>query len=828
MPHEGVEIPTEEIFEGHDFLDKAIVVAIVVTAFLAAITALGQMRALKRHDEAISRADQWAALAGETSYRIDSMSQAQLERSYAVQDARVRGEQSYADAFLGVSPPGGDSFATGDRWATVARDMQIASRQLATGGPSPLAVNGETGEFQEIQQLTQPSVPDLSVINAATTADSCPTAKPSWTVQALPGPVPTGGPDSPTSDPNFPTRYLADHRRGVFLLEARATLASEHAQAEEKQFTRFGLSLTLFATAVFLFGFSLSPYGKIHRRLYATGAALLVIGSCGWAVYAQVDTPSGENTRAAAAYADGQVASMRGQDQLDTKQAIAFYGCAIKFDPGFAPAYTGRAVAYNSVFDPNDPTGGSNTELVLGQDAKKAISDLSAAKDNGAADALLPAIKGTDVFESGIKPAHGFDNAKLEQGLQLEQQAANLLSGSSSERALTSRSSGTQADGGLAADKAMSARLLALSTEIAFNIGEAELALGHHKLAKQAYKTAVSLANQQITVSGIGQQGFASGAVTDLTEIHDRATSKSQQGIRDQAQTLKEYVVDQLFSQSQARVRPTAMISRILVFPGLAGFRVAGDVASSRDINAQWYYRPSHSSRPWSAFGTGLSGTPGARDATGYYTTAFIPSNVCLPSGDYRLELYVHGWLVDAVHDSVNFPALTPMTLQDINVTICKPDRWREVPNAAPRQSPPVRVQGLADGAVSPDGRAGMLVFDVTPEADQQRFGDHLGSLMDKALRQFGSFFPAIPIDGQPFKFPFLGQSTSSLARIYAYPGGLAAAGIGATSTGRVILAIVYGPDKWFLRRAASGFPTGAELLGSVVSTDLAPPPTAN
>src|SRR5439155_27072964 len=133
----------------------------------------------------------------------------------------------------------------------------------------------------------------------------------------------------------------------------------------------------------------------------------------GWAVYTQLNPPAGENVRAAAAFADGQVASTRGQDPQDVQQAINFYGCAIKFDPSFAPAYTGQANAYNSVLDPRDPTGGSNPELVLGQAPKLAIKDLNDAKDKGAADPMLPLLQGTDVFESGIRPsAHGFDQAK--------------------------------------------------------------------------------------------------------------------------------------------------------------------------------------------------------------------------------------------------------------------------------------------------------------------------------------------------------------------------------------------------------------------------------
>ena len=68
MGHEVETKPDELLEESHDRFDKAVVVAIVVTALLAAIVGLGQIRALERHDAAIARSDRASALASQTRY----------------------------------------------------------------------------------------------------------------------------------------------------------------------------------------------------------------------------------------------------------------------------------------------------------------------------------------------------------------------------------------------------------------------------------------------------------------------------------------------------------------------------------------------------------------------------------------------------------------------------------------------------------------------------------------------------------------------------------------------------------------------------------------
>lgn len=817
MGHEPID-RIDEFFEGHDGLDKAIVIAIVVTLLIAAVTALGQMRALKRHDEAVSRADQWVAVASQASFRSDSMAQLQLDRFYLAQEARIRFEQARADAVLGVGPSFRDAVANLERWNLVYNSLQSESGVLAGGRlGSP---QGIAGEFGDIQQLTQGSVPEIPQPQLVGTRASCPGATATWPVQGVPSRVPQAGGESPQQDPNFPSRYVADNRRNVFFLEARGTLASEHAQAEEKQFTRFGVSLTLFATAVFLFGFALSPYGKLHRRLYATGAALFVLGSSVWAIYAAIATPPNENVAAAAAYADGQVATTRGTDRLDTATAIAFYTCAIKFDPSFAPAYTNRALALNSLFDPSSPTGGSNAELVHKSDRQSALKDLELAKDHGAADAMLPLVNGVDVFETGLAISSRLNDAKLEQGLQQEQQAAKLLSGSPTESQLVGGPRDLS-DTGPDVRKAQAAKLLETSTLIAFNIAEAQLSLGRFVQAQRAYATAVALANQQLASTGADPQVYASGALTDLVDIAAHTTAKGEEAIHAHAEQEENYVVAHLFNESGPS--SSVKVSGTVVLPGLVGFRINRGPAFARShvINAQWYYY-SPMARAWSAFGPGVSGEQGSPNQSldGLFTTPFVPTTVCLGSGQYMLELYVNGQLANQPSPiTVKLPNLAPVVLQDMDVSVCRPatgqGQWQPLRDGSPRPGVPTRIAGLVDGYVSPDHRAGMLVFDVTPEADRERNGQGTSALLDKALAQLHDWLPGQPTGELPFPFPFLGGSLGSHTRLYAYPGGFISAGIGATRSGRVIVAVVYGPESMFIQGTP---PLAVDLLGSVVS----------
>jgi hypothetical protein len=814
MSHEGID-RIDEFFEERDGLDKAIVIAIVATLLIAAVTALGQIRALKRHDVAVSQADQWVAAASQASFRTDAMAQLQLDRFYLTRDARIHAEEARADALLGVGPPHRDSTDSWNQWGLVASHLRNDSAGLTgVGARDP---QGIAGEVDASEQLTADTAPDISAGQLTGLRAKCPGATATWPVQSVPTRIPDTGPESAQLDPNFPSRYLADHRRNVFYLEARGTLASKHAEGEEKQFIRFGVALTLFATAVFLFGFAISPYGRLHRPLYATGALLFVVGSSAWAIYAALNPPVSEHPSAAAAYADGVVASSRGADRADTEAAASFFKCAVRFDSTFASAYTNRAMALNNMFDPSDPTGGSNTELVPSSFRTQALADLESADQNGATDPMLPLVKGSDMFEAGLQKS---SNETLEQGLQQEQAAAKLVSGSSTESQLVSTAD-PASESNVDTRKTQVAKLLATSTFIAFNIAEAQLALGNLGAADRAYRTAVSLAARQDNSADIDGQFYASGALTDLVDVANRTTAPRFRTIHAHVVAEKNYVVSQLFNE-KGPARHVKVLHTV-VLPALAGFAInrPAAFAINNTINAQWYYE-SPEAGVWSAFSSGPSGeqAPPNKSLNNLFTTPYAATTTCLRSGKYMLEVYVNGQLANQPAPiNVKLPQLDPARLQDMDISICRPasagQQWQPLADGSPRPGAPTRIGGLVDGYISPDHRAGMLVFDVSPEADKQREGRGTGALLDEVLAQFHSWLPGTPEGEMPFQFPFLGGSLGSQTRLYAYSGGLISAGIGATNSGRVIVAVVYGPQSMFIRGTP---PLAADLLGSVVS----------
>ena len=824
MSHE-VEIRSDELLEEHDRFDKAIVVAIVFTALVAAVVAFGQMGALQRHDEAIVRSDQAAALASQASFTSNSVAQLQIDRFRLVQSTRDRAEQAGSDALLHVGGGAAGLRHQASQWNTLAGTLAQGSATLA-GGSGGLA--GTDGMVAESQQLIAPATRELAT-SATRAGAPCPGLRVASSFTAVPGPITQLSADGPAADPLFPTRYLADGRRPSYLLQAEGLLASQRAENEEKQFTRFGVSLTLFATAVFLFGFALSPYGRTHRHLYSTGAMLLVVGSSLWAIYAWASGPSSPAPAAATAYAEARVDYDKG-DQADLRQARRLFTCAIHRDPEFAPAYTGRALVDNSITQPQDPTDSTNTELVSPAATRQAQADLIQAKALGAEDPTLPMIAGTDVFENGLRTA---DRAAMAEGLRMERDALEKLAGTTNVDELVSVARDAPSSGPQDRDaaKERAAALLGPSTAIALNIAEAELALGDRHGSRRAYRSAVSLANAEIVKSGGSTVGYVSGALTDLNDLQLYMTSPVMQR---EISYEKGYLARQFdlgYSEQSPHDGHGLRLGKTLtVLPALARFSIVklGD-ADTYDVDSQWYYRR-NARAVWSAFPyLGGGQYPLIPDGHGYFANKeywphFSLNRVCLPSGQYKVEVYVDGHVAATRSATVRVIRTRPVDLEGMSVSLCLPAGhsgapWTELPGAprAPHQAP--RVAGLDDGYVSRDGRSGIVVFDVSPEADRQRCSAQIsGRFIGSVIHQFAGDLPQGLRSAGTAPFPFLGGQEQTSARLYSYPGGLLMASAAATLQGRVLVAAVYGPPQLFARTRDADAPVAGSLLGSVSS----------
>ena len=835
-----VETKPDELFEeAHDRFDKAVVVTIVVTALLGAITGLGQIRALQRHDAAIARSDRASALASQVSFTWNGLAQLQIDRFRLSENARLRMEQAAADARFNVGPSVAASLEQARQWGVLYRTLQGTSTALTAGSGGFAGAEGMVGQSE---QLIAASAPELSAA-VSSSAPACPGVAASPRPATVPDALTEAGPDGPAQDPAFPTRYLADNRRLSYQLQAQGLLSSENALDLEKQFTRFGVSLTMFATAVFLFGFALSPYGRSHRHLYCTGAALLVLGSTTWGIYALVNSPSTPSPQAATAYAAGRVALDKG-DRADYLLARRLFTCAISRDHRFGPAYTARAAADNSITDPSDPTGAANTELVGTQYTGQAMSDLSYAKALGAEDATLPALAGTDVFEAGLRHR---SRPELEEGLRDEEEALRILAGTTDERRLLSlfRHPASVASTGAATAKARSAVLLGDISNLAFNIAEAELALGNTRASRTAYRSAVALANAQDTQTGNTANSYVASALTDLNDLERYLSSPSQEA---EIRFEKGYVAGQFDygSQQDPSMTGRGMVLRpeLTVLPALAQFAIAKlGKADQFSVDAQWYFRPNRNS-PWSAFPF-LNGAqyPLQPSGSGYLANdAYWPglslNNTCLPSGDYKVEAYVSGNLAASSEAHVAVMSTHPATLRDMGVTLCVPSvgssgTWSELRPGAARGAS--RISGVEDGFLSPGGRAGILVFDVSAESYRQRCAAGLNrQFIAGILHQFAGSLPSpleaartskSPFPGWP-STPFLGGAVDTPVGFYAYPGGMLAASAGVTAQHRVLVGVVFGPVSLFEqdRDLRTGAPVevapAPSLLGSVSSSE--------
>lgn len=805
------ETPVDELLEEHDRFDKAIVLGIVVTTLLAAITGLGQIRALQRHDQSVARADQWAALASQASFTSNSIAQLQLDRFRLVQDANARLQQTTADAFFRVGLSPSDFVSQHSDWQGVAASLQAQSDTLSreTGG------FGGGGQLGEIARLSQASMPDVAP-HAASVSLSCRGVRSPLDSEAAPGPINASGRDGPQQDPTFPARYLADSRRQAYVFEADGELASEHAQGEEKQFTRFGVSLTVFATAVFLFGFALSPYGKTHRHLYTTGALLFVTGATAWAAYATVSNPPGENPKAAIAYADGRVAGDKG-DWADTELAVKLDKCAIALDPNFAPAYTALALEENSLTSPGDPTGESNAELVGANGTlHRAESALHRASALGLKNPSLDENAGSDLFEDGLRTSN---RSEMQRGLALEQSAAQLLFDAPSAGALLGANDGPRRAEGQD-EKVKAAILLGDSDVIAFNIADAQLALGELQTARRSYATAIALARVQMRLAGKQAQPYVGSALTDLADVYEHS-AKLRGAVRQEEQV----VIDGLYDNKPTSravadpgVPPTLSLT---VLPTLVQFtlKYAGSLAGQA-INAQWYYRPS-ASAPWSAFTASPSGPTQllrVSETTHVGVAAFSPAGlanpVCLHAGEYMLELWVDGHLFAKTAQSISVAQSQPEPVQDLGLTLCRPQGgkqdWRY----------PIRVLGLAAGYLGSD-RGRLLVFDASPEADRAiTSARRLDGLLGHVLGQVRSALPSHLKRVGPMPYSFLGKQDDTPVA-FVYPGGVLVAGITQDSFGRAIVLVAYGPAAMMLgkRDVATGKPIATPMAESLIGS---------
>lgn len=701
-----------EADEGHEQrFTRLVAVMIVLTTLAAATTAYLQASALRLHDDASARATELAT-AGQAARNLSTQAAQMLVDRYDVaQQQRARAAAAEQQAFFGPAPGRAALEAERRRWLTVAAQTERNTRAIAASYGLP--------------------------------------------------PVSSGAPLGPGGDRFFPAHYLAASRTEAYTLGARRDGANEQADQADSQVVRYAISLTVFAVAVFLFGYSLTPHARRYRGLFAGTATAFVVAGVALSAAIALNGPRLPPNRAATAFAEGRVA----YDSEKYPLAVRALTRAIAAWPEYAPAHALRARAS---FSAGSPQLDIPLSLTTPAALASAAADEQRALDLGARDSGLLISAGYDLFALGLRRN---DAALMERGLSYSREAQ-----------------------------------AALPTDpvSAFNVAVTLLALGRLDAARTAYGQAVQRtvfadrAHRVRRDDAVTYESFLAEALTDI----DSVAAKRGPQMRAAITLIKRQIVAPItraaYGESlNGRGRQDAAARGVSLDVGAAftQFTIARPVHIDyyADLSSQWYFQapgglgwevlPDVSGAVFGRPGHGTNSAGGLFDRLGYLSA----TGSCLSPGRYRLELYDNGRLIAQVGRRVSFAPLVAGRLRDLGLAFCRPKPWRPMAAAAP---------GLLDGYLSPDHRAGMVVFSINRQVAGAGGPSRALSrrIMAAAVQRFAGRLPAGLSAGHDKIGPFMGLA-NGLVRSYSYPGGTALAGAGATTgSGQLLVAVAFGP----------------------------------
>jgi tetratricopeptide (TPR) repeat protein len=687
--------------------------AIVLITLAAASTAYLQTRAIRTHDDATSHATELATEGVSIRGRSDQAAQMLVDRYDVAQQQRARAAAAEQQAFFG--PPSGRTALVAERkrWLKVARETERNTVSIAAA-------------------------------------------------YALP-PITAASHLGPAGDRFFPSRYLAASRREADRLGALRDAANQQADQADSQIGRYGISLTVFAVAVFLFGYSLTPHARQRRRLFAGSAAAFAVAGCAWTASVAAQPPQLPPDRAASAFADGRVAF----DSEHYALAIRAFTRSLDYWPDYAQAYTLRAKAE---FSAGSPQLDVPLSLTTAGALRAAAGDEQRAIDLGSEDSGLLVNAGYHLFYLGLL---GNDTAAMERGLRYSREAAQARPTDPVPQ---------------------------------FNAGVTLLALGRLKEARAAYADAVNRtifvdrAHRVLRNDTAAYEFSLASALTDLASL----AAKRGRGLRSAIEQVKLQLVAPITRASydepltgHGRQDVGASGVGLDAGPAFTQFTIARPthIGANADLSAQWYY-DTPNGLGWEVLpdvsgavnGSVLLGDRGSLfDREGFLSA----TGSCLSPGSYRLELYDNGRKIAQAERQIRFPQLAAGRLRDLGLALCRPAQWRPIAGRAP---------GLLDGYLSRDRRAGMVVFSISRQVVGAARASRAVSrrIMTAALQHFPGELPSGLDTGHDTAQSFIGLP-SGLVRAYRYAGGIALAGAGATTdTGQLLVAVAFGPPAFF------------------------------
>lgn len=749
MPEAGPEIPhldelVGEEVEARGHYGRLIAIAVVLTTLIGALVAFAQASALRSHDAADSRAEQYGALALNAAAVNRGKAQVQIDRlNLLSQQVRQANDASLFQTY-GTTSKATSLLAA--RWNTIAGQTQSDTVSIAG--------------TQGIPYVCSPTIVANIASKLPSGKRSCPAGNAFY---------------SPEQDPSFPNRYLQQSQFPAYRLTALRDASNQEAEDAEAKFVHYAAALTMLAVAVFLLGYSLTPHGQARRVLFSRAAAGFVLVAGVWALY-QVLTPASRPPDAAAtAFANGEVALNDGNDRA----AIAAFNRALSLRPRFVDAYIDRASAEYDAGIPHTGTGNTSLPTTAGPDTipttaaiDKDVADLERARDEGSDAATLFASLGNDLEYRGLIE---HNSADLGQSRHYAEEAAARFK-----------------------DQPNVASPL-LTTR--FVVAEDDLALGDPG-TDAAYRAAES----QLQAPGVNTEVAVAAALTDLSliEAEHPALAGKADGLKAQIVAKAEagYPTPNGFD-GKGYGNHVVQLSGIKAEPDpghalylinhTGGFNPDNDLLSAQweykdPVNGEWAVLPELSG----PVGTGglISLHPGYASNNPSYVSGSSPAT-CLPAGKYRVELYVNGRLAGSATATGAWPVLQAVRFNEVDAAICTPTGWQPFPNVGPG----------GDGYIAPDQSSGAFIVSIPKAAAGALAGDTQGliTVMEQTVKGFsgggGSILPGVQSTGRAQSTAFFMSSGNGQAETWNYKNGVVLSGVGTAANGQVYVGLTWGPS---------------------------------
>jgi Tfp pilus assembly protein PilF len=557
--------------------------------------------------------------------------------------------------------------------------------------------------------------------------------------------VPLRGPLTEADDPAFPTRFVAETSREPIRLRAMQDSQNDEASGWSSRAATYTAVLTLFAVALYLLGISMALPRNVGRWFERGGIAFTVVGLV-WAGLGSANRPEPASQLAASEFAAGTVALTGAFDAYDSSAynlARDHLTKAIEAQPDFARAYLNRAQAVYFGSSPNPGLGSVTSPQAL----RASIEDLRTAVDLGLDNALALGNIGALSFQEAMDQ----DSPELlDQALDFTRQVLEIDPG----------------------------RPLWL-----YNLAVTELAAGQQDAAAEAFARADRAALRQPSTAAF----WATGALSALDVL---ASHRPETTTRVRA--MKDLVVGEVFGTGRTTA-PSGLALDLVVSPSLVQFAIpvaqAGSIDPAKDtVVAEWYYDD--------PFDHGFAVLPEvsgqvalqrADDGGWFGLVEYLPNAQpprCLPTGSYRVEVYVNGHLAGTGTADGSFGDLQTVTDPVLNAGFCVPADWTPSSSATP---------GVTQAWASKDESQGLVVI----RADLGDAGAKASTeaILDGAVRGFArKALTGLGKPGPAQHFFFMGLD-DHVELAYPYRGGIVEAGAGVDpGEGAVIVALAFGP----------------------------------